>query len=112
MNSANAVEYLNNISLTEQEIEIGDQKADKSKDFVSFEVAFNTLKKVMLKYITTHLKKFKETKQYDELNSLSLLSLDWYLAVLKETSKKSSAKKNKENSIKVNSGNFLNKVNT
>ena len=105
MNFANAVETLNTITVIEQEFEIGDQTS-KDKEWNQFGSAFTTLKKVALKFITTHHKKFQGMKQYEELNPYSVLSIDGYLAQKKLATKKKSPyavpKKTKSSPVAVN----------
>ena len=80
LNFANAWDYLNQITNIEQDFEIGDTNS-KDSEWAKLSGAFNTLKKVILKFITTYHKKFKEMIQYKELNPYSVLSIDGYIAM-------------------------------
>jgi hypothetical protein len=77
------------------------------KEWNQIGTVFNTLKKILLKFISTHSKRFKSMKQYEDLTPYSILSIDGFMAQKKVDTKKKSpyespSKKNKSTPTFVN----------
>jgi len=89
LNFANTVEYLNQVTEIEEQFDLGNRKS-LDKEFNTFRQVFGTLKKAILKFVTTHKRKFKSMKQYEDLNPHSVLAIDEYCALkVARTNKKS-----------------------